>query len=130
MGRMSHYTLFDTVAACVNHSWPRPQPFVCACVVDRQQLFRGMGRKETMMRVFPIVLASLAALAATDASAQFTDLNGAYRCVQNCRAIPGQPAFVAQNGTELNLVNEAGEPSRAWIDWMGHIWAAGWNEGA
>ncbi len=39
-------------------------------------------------------------------------------------------AFVTQNGTELNLVNEAGQPSRAWIDYPGHLWAERWNEGA
>ena len=42
---------------------------------------------------------------------------------------PG-PAYVTQNGWEINLVNEAGQPSRAWIDWPGHIWAQYWNEGA
>ena len=31
---------------------------------------------------------------------------------------------------DLNLVNEVGEPSRAWIDYPGHIWAQYWNEGA
>jgi hypothetical protein len=44
--------------------------------------------------------------------------------------LQGQPAFVTQNGSNLNLLNEAGEPSRAWIDWPGHIWADGWHEGA
>ena len=48
--------------------------------------------------------------------------------MQQCR--DNQPAFVAQNGRELNLLNEAGEPSRAWIDWPGHIWAHGFREGA
>jgi hypothetical protein len=77
------------------------------------------------------VLAMIAALAATDASAQGVNLTGQYRCVQLCRAGPqSQPAFVTQNGWNLNLVNDAGEPSRAWIDWSGHIWAEGWNEGA
>jgi hypothetical protein len=28
------------------------------------------------------------------------------------------------------LVNEIGVPSRAWVDWPGHIWAQSWNEGA
>jgi hypothetical protein len=27
-------------------------------------------------------------------------------------------------------VNEAGVPSRGWIDYPGHIWAEAWNEGA
>jgi len=82
------------------------------------------------MKLLPIALAAVGVLAATSASAQLIDLSGRYRCVQNCRQIPPQPAFVAQNGTELNLVNEAGEPTRAWVDWRGHIWAAAWNEGA
>jgi hypothetical protein len=37
---------------------------------------------------------------------------------------------VTQNGSNLNLLNETGEPSRAWIDWPGHIWADNWHEGA
>jgi hypothetical protein len=77
------------------------------------------------------VLAMLAALAATDASAQGVNLTGQFRCVQLCAGgLQGQPAFVTQNGNSLNLLNEAGEPSRAWIDWSGHIWADNWHEGA
>jgi len=30
----------------------------------------------------------------------------------------GNPAYVTQNGWDLNVVNEAGEPSRAWMDWF------------
>jgi hypothetical protein len=75
--------------------------------------------------------AMIAALAATDASAQGVNLTGQFRCVQLCAAgLQGQPAFVTQNGGNLNLLNEAGEPSRAWIDWSGHIWAENWHEGA
>ena len=71
------------------------------------------------------------ALLATDASAQGINLTGPYRCVALCRdGLVGQPAFVTQNGWNLNLLNEAGEPSRAWIDWSGHIWVEGWNQGA
>jgi len=72
----------------------------------------------------------LSTLAATEASAQYADLTGRYRCVQLCRDGAPLPAFVTQNGRELNLVNEAGEPSRAWIDWVGHIWAENWQQGA
>ena len=83
------------------------------------------------MKAFLSVLAAAAALAATDASAQgLVDLSGRYRCVQVCREGLAGPAFVTQSGTQLNLLNEAGEPSRAWIDWNGHIWAQNWNEGA
>src|SRR5215469_9857398 len=72
--------------------------------------------------------AALAACGATDASAQVAPLSGPYQCSQNCRG-PGL-AFVTQNGWDLNLVNEVGEPSRAWIDYWGHIWAQYWNERA
>src|ERR1700730_640044 len=76
------------------------------------------------------VLALIAASAATAASAQGVNLTGQFRCVQLCVAgLQGQPAFVTQNGGSLNLLNEAGEPSRAWIDWSGHIWAENWHEG-
>jgi hypothetical protein len=85
--------------------------------------------KQTM-KVLLSVLAVSVALAATDASAQGVDLSGQYRCVQMCQeGLPG-PAFVTQSGWDLNLQNEAGAPSRAWIDRIGHIWAPGWNQGA
>jgi hypothetical protein len=81
------------------------------------------------MKAFLSVLAAAAALAATDASAQ-VDLSGPYRCLQVCREGSPGPAFITQNGTELNLVDEAGAPSRAWIDWPGHIWVQRFNQGA
>lgn len=57
-------------------------------------------------------------------------LSGQFQCVAGCAAgVPG-PAFVTQNGWDLNLVNEIGQPSRAWIDYPGHIWVQSWNEGA
>jgi hypothetical protein len=82
------------------------------------------------MKLVPIVIAAWAALLVTDANAQ-VDLTGRYRCVQGCvDAGSGQPAFVTQNGRDLNMVNEVGHPTRAWIDFVGHIWAENWNEGA
>jgi hypothetical protein len=42
-------------------------------------------------------------------------------------------AHVTQNGPDLNLLNEAGEPARAWPDWFApatRIWIEAWNEGA
>jgi hypothetical protein len=70
-------------------------------------------------------------MAATDAFAQGVDLTGKFRCVQMCSVgLQDQPAYVTQNGSNLNLLNEAGEPSRARIDWNGHIWAESWHEGA
>ena len=83
------------------------------------------------MKALLSLLAGAMALAATAASAQVLDLSGRYRCVNMCRdGLIGSPAFVTQNGWDLNLVNEAGEPTRAWIDRGGHIWVQNWNEGA
>jgi len=73
------------------------------------------------------ILVALGALGITSSSAQVL-LSGEYQCVQNCVG-PGV-AHVTQNGFELNLVNEVGQPSRAWIDYPGHIWVQYWNEGA
>jgi len=74
------------------------------------------------------IVAALSAVNIMPAAAQDVLLTGPYQCVQNCRG-PGL-AFIAQNAWELNVVNEAGQPSPAWIDYPGHIWAQFWNEGA
>ena len=66
--------------------------------------------------------------AAGTAHAQWADLHGQYRCVENCVG-PGF-AFITMQGWDMNLVNEAGLPSRAWVDYPGHIWAENWGEGA
>lgn len=57
-------------------------------------------------------------------------LSGQFQCMAGCAAGSPGPAFVTQNGWDLNLVNEVGLPSRAWIDYPGHIWVQSWNEGA
>jgi hypothetical protein len=76
-------------------------------------------------------IAVATALVGTQASAQGVDLTGRYRCVQYCQlGFEAQPAFVTQNGWNMNILNEAGAPSRAWIDWPGHIWVQSWYEGA
>lgn len=84
------------------------------------------------MRVILAALFVVLAGAATEASAQplVIDLSGQFQCVQGCMAGFGGFAYVTQNGWQLNLVNEAGSPTRAWVDWPGHIWAEQWNEGA
>ena len=83
------------------------------------------------MRIVLGAIAVSAALIATDASAQGVNLTGPYRCMQVCVAArPGDIAFVTQNGWELNLVNEAGQPSRGWVDYPGRIWIARANMGA
>jgi hypothetical protein len=76
-----------------------------------------------------VLVASVFAFCAlvTSASAQMP-LSGQYQCLQNCRG--PSLAFVTQSGWDLNLVNEAGEPTRAWFDHPGHIWVDRWDEGA
>jgi hypothetical protein len=84
-----------------------------------------------ILSVFALHAALGWTMVATPAAAQGVDLTGPFRCVQMCTpGLQGQPTFVTQNGYSLNLLNEAGEPSRAWIDWSGHIWADNWHEGA
>ena len=85
------------------------------------------------MKIAPYALAAAALLAAGGASAQSINLSGAYRCIEKCSGVPGAPAFVTQNGYNLNLVNEAGQPSRAWPDTFApnsRIWADNWNMSA
>lgn len=68
------------------------------------------------MRMSSMTIGVLAAFAATGASAQSVDLTGRYNCIQMCRG-EYQP-YITQNGPELNVVTEAGLPSRAWPDWF------------
>jgi hypothetical protein len=86
------------------------------------------------MRAISSAIVVLAVLFATEASAQSINLTGAYRCVEACRAGPlGGPAFITQNGPNLNLLNEAGQPAQAWPDWFApatRIWVDAWNQGA
>ena len=83
------------------------------------------------MRRLPLIVGVLAALAANGASAQSINLTGIFRCVQICRG--DLPARVTQNGPQLNLLTEAGVPSRAWPDWYSpanRIWIDAFNESA
>ena len=81
------------------------------------------------MRMILSTMVVLAALIATEASAQSINLTGAYRCVEACQAgLVGSPAFITQNGPNLNL-----QAARAWPDWFApatRIWVDAWNEGA
>jgi len=86
------------------------------------------------MRRISLAIGLAAAFAVTGASAQSINLTGKYKCTQMCRmGLVGGPAYVTQNGPELNLLNEANEASRAWPDWFApatRIWIERWNEGA
>lgn len=85
-----------------------------------------------MKRIFIAALGAMviAAATATAASAQVLNLTGQFQCVKGCVAGPPALAYITQTDWQLNLVNEAGVPSRAWIDYPGHLWAQNWNEGA
>lgn len=81
------------------------------------------------MRALLSGVAIAAALVATDASAQ-VNLSGRWLCVSGCLGAPGSFAYITQNGWELNVVNDAGIPSRAWVDYPGRIWVLEANQGA
>jgi hypothetical protein len=75
------------------------------------------------------------AVGTTNASAQpAVNLTGTYRCVQGCApSAEGMPAFVTQNGWNINIVTETGIPVQAWFDWyapMTRIWMEALNQGA
>ena len=88
------------------------------------------------MRCLPLVIGVIGVVAAftSGASAQSINLTGTYRCIQDCRdGHVGGPAFVTQNGWNLNLVTETGESYRAWPDLAapyGRIWIEARNESA
>ena len=58
------------------------------------------------------------------------DLTGEFQCVRLCLVGPPALSYLTQADWQLNLVNEAGVPSRGWIDYPGHMWVEAWNEGA
>jgi len=75
------------------------------------------------MKALTALLAVSAVAATTPALAQDVNLTGRWQCMQNCVTMePGRFAFITQNGRELNLVNEVGMASRAWVDYPGRIW--------
>ncbi len=83
-----------------------------------------------MKRLLPLV-GIVAALTTTAASAQSVDLTGTWKRIQMCRS--DALAYVTQNGPQLNLVTEAGVPSRAWPDWYApasRIWIDTYNNSA
>jgi len=70
-------------------------------------------------------------LAASGASAQdVVNLSGRWQCMAQCLGSPGGFAFITQNGWDLNVVNDIGMASRAWVDYPGHIWIDRANIGA
>jgi hypothetical protein len=98
-----------------------------AASASSRSLYNYIGPAPTVQRVVAPVVITQSPIAAPG---QVLNLSGQFLCVEGCAG--GQPglAFVTQNGWDMNLVNEIGQPTRAWVDWPGHIWALNWNEGA
>ena len=82
------------------------------------------------MRMVLGALALSGAVLATEAAAQGVDLSGRWQCVALCAGPPGSFAFITQNGLEMNIVNDEGQPSRAWLDYPGRIWVQAAQQGA
>jgi hypothetical protein len=71
-----------------------------------------------------------AAMVAGSASAQGVNLTGRWQCTVNCLGPVGSFAYITQNGWELNVVNDNGIASRAWVDYPGRLWIDRANLGA
>jgi hypothetical protein len=67
-------------------------------------------------------LALLMTVLSSTASAQGVNLSGRWQCVALCLGPPGSLAIITQYGWEMNVLNEFGVPSRAWIDRPGRVW--------
>ena len=98
-----------------------------ATTASSRSVYDYVAPAPTVRRIVtPVVIVPAPALA----PGQVLSISGQFQCVEGCAGgLPGA-AFVTQNGWDLNLVNELGQPTRAWIDRPGHIWAQNWNEGA
>jgi hypothetical protein len=91
-------------------------------------LERSANERITSMKRLSLLVGIVGALTITAASAQSVDLTGTYKCIQMCRG--DALAYVTQNGSEFNLLTEAGVPSRAWPDWYSpanRIWIDTYN---
>ena len=77
--------------------------------------------KVSVVRTAASAFAIIVALIPFAASAQVqgVSLNGRYQCVALCFGPPGGIAVVTQYGWQLNVVNDAGVPSRGWVDYPG-----------
>jgi hypothetical protein len=83
-----------------------------------------------MKTIFAVLPLAIVLATSTMAQVDGVDLNGRYSCVANCRGEPGGLAFVTQRGWELNMVNDVGQPSRAWVNYPGRLWIDRLQEGA
>jgi hypothetical protein len=88
-----------------------------------------LPRSKAMKAVLAAIALS-ATMLISSASAQSVNLSGRWQCMALCNGPPGGFAFITQNGWDLNVLNDVGVPSRAWIDYPGHIWIERADEGA
>jgi hypothetical protein len=113
---------------------PRVRHHVVASRKIQDRIALNDGRPLYNMAAEPVVQTAVATPAVQTIAAPVVapgvgpGLSGQFQCIAGCAG--GGPAFVTQNGWDLNIVNEIGQPSRAWIDYPGHIWVQSWNEGA
>jgi hypothetical protein len=98
-----------------------------AAAGSSRPLYNYVPPAPAMQRLVAPVVVTQAPAAAPG---QVLNLSGQFQCVEGCAGGQPGPVFVTQNRWDLNLVNELGQPTRAWVDWPGHIWAQSWNEGA
>jgi hypothetical protein len=107
---------------------------VADCLVQKRYRSRqkNLSRivKEKIMKVLFTAIVLATTLAASGASAQDANLSGRWQCMAQCLGPPGGFAFITQNGWDLNVVNDVGMASRAWVDYPGHIWIDRANIGA
>ena len=82
-----------------------------------------------MSTIFGAISIALA-LMTSSALAQGVNLTGRWQCVVLCLSAPGSLAFITQNGWQLNVLNDAGQPSRGWVNYPGRIWIYGADQGA
>jgi hypothetical protein len=85
------------------------------------------------MKSIVTAAAMAAALLATGASAQMVilDLTGRYRCVAQCASgQPGEFSYITQVGTEMSLVDDAGNQWRGYVERPGRIWVHRLDQGA
>ena len=83
-----------------------------------------------MKAIFTAIALSATMLASGASAQSIINLSGTWQCMSQCFGPPGGIAYITQNGWDLNVANTAGVASRAWIDYPGHIWLEGSNEGA
>ena len=121
-------TVIISAAETVRTIHPRPhvRHHVVASRKIQDRVAQNYGHPLYNMAAEPVVQTVAAPLVSSGIG---PGLSGQFQCIAGCAGVGG-PAFVTQNGWDLNLVNEIGQPSRAWIDWPGHIWVQSWNEGA